>query len=136
MVSYDAATRRAKVKAAIQMIGADENPVERPVVANVPVLFPGAGRSAFTFPLEAGDPVLLVYSQRGLRDFKKTHAMSSPGVESFFSYRDAIAIPGFGPVGAWEPDHEIAISSDGIRIKTTGTVSIEAADVTVNGMSI
>ena len=80
--------------------------------------------------------MLLVYSQRGLRDFKKTHAMSQPGVESFFSYRDAIAIPGFGPVGAWEPEHEIAISSDGIRIKTTGTVSIEAADVTVNGMSI
>ena len=114
VVSYDAATRRA----------------------NVQVLFPCGGQSAFTFPVEAGDAVLLVYSQRGLRDFKKTHAMSQPGVESFFSYRDAFAIPGFGPVGAWEPEHEIAISSGGIRIKTSGTVSIEASEVTVNGRAI
>ncbi len=136
VVSYDAATRRAKVQAALQMVGADGNPVSRPVVANVQVVFPCGGRSAFTFPLEAGDSVLLVYSQRGLRDFKKTHAMSQPGVESFFSYRDAFAIPGFGPVGAWEPEHEIAISSGGIRIKTSGTVSIEASEVTVNGRAI
>ena len=136
VVSYDAATRRAKVQAALQMVSANGNPVPRPVVADVPVVFPSGGGFSLTFPLAVGDPVLLVYSQRGLRDFKRTHAMSQPGVESFFSYRDAIAIPGFAPVGAWEPEHEIAISSDGIRIKTSGTVSIEASEVTVNGSAI
>ncbi len=148
VVSYDAATRRAKVQAALQMVGADGNPVDRPAVANVPVVFPSGGGFSLVFPLEAGDPVLLVYSQRGLRDFKKTHAMSQPGVESFFSYRDAIAIPGFGALStipavpgavslqADDGSTYVSLGPDGVAIKTSGTVSIEAAEVTVNGSAL
>ena len=80
-----------------------------------------------TFPLERGDPVLLLYSQRGLANWKKTLGVAAPDTIGFFSEKDAFAIPGFGTD---EPEHHIAIEADGIHIKTTGKLAIEAQDVT------
>ena len=134
--TYDPERRRARVRPAISLLAADGRTIPRPPIADVPVVFPTGGGFALTFPLEPGDPVLLVYAQRGISDWKRTHQLSPPDVDGFFSAKDAIAIPGFGRVGSWEPDHEITVSSSGIAIKTSGILSIEAHDVRVNGTSI
>ena len=55
--------------------------------------------------------------------------MAAPDIIGFFSEKDAIAIPGFGPTQG-ELEHMIAIESDGVHIKTTGKLAIEAQDVT------
>ena len=125
--SYDAETRRAVVKGALKVVTTKKEEIEREAVHNVPVLFPSGGRSAFTFPLEPGDPVLLLYSQRGLANWKKTLDVAAPDIIGFFSEKDAIAIPGFGTD---EPEHQIAIEPDGVHIRTTGKLAIEAQDVT------
>ncbi len=127
--SYDAETRRAVVKGALKVVTTKKEEIEREAIHNVPVLFPSGGRSAFTFPLEPGDTVLLLYSQRGLANWKKTFGVAAPDTIGFFSEKDAFAIPGFGPTQG-ELEHMIAIESDGVRIRTTGTLAIEAQDVT------
>ena len=127
--SYDATTRRAVVMGALNIVKTDGTEVERAEVRDVPVVFPSGGGFSMTWPLEPGDPVLLVYSQRGLSEWKKTFDVSAPDVDGFFSEKDAIAIPGFG-APAEEIEHLIAVGSDGVRIKTTGTLAIEADDVT------
>ena len=43
--------------------------------------------------------------------------MSAPDVEGLLSQNDAIAIPGFGPVGAHTPDIRIASDDDGLTIQ-------------------
>ena len=126
--SYDAETRRAVVKGALKVVTTNKEEIEREAIHNVPVLFPSGGRSAFTFPLEPGDPVLLVYSQRGLANWKKTLDVTTPDMFGFLSEKDAIAIPGF--VGHHEPENQIAVEAGGVRIKTTGKLAIEAQDVT------
>lgn len=127
--SFDATTRQAVVKGALKMVKTDGKAVTRADIHNVPVVFPSGGRFAFTFPLEEGDPVLLVYSQRGLSSWKKTLDVATPNLDGLFSEKDTIAIPGFGaPVD--ELDHLIAVGSGGVRIKTTGTLAIGADDVT------
>ena len=127
--SYDAETRRAVVKGALKVVTTKEEEIEREAIHNVPVVFPSGGGFAMTFPLEQGDPVLLVYSQRGLANWKKTFGVAAPDVFGFLSEKDAIAIPGFGPTQG-ELEHMIAIESDGVHIRTTGTIAIEAQDVT------
>ena len=125
--SYDAETRRAVVKGALRVVTTKKEEIEREAIYNVPVVFPSGGGFAITFPLEQGDPVLLVYSQRGLTNWKKSLDVATPDMLGFLSEKDAIAIPGFGTD---EPEHHIAIDSGGLRIKTTGTLAIEAQDVT------
>ena len=126
--SYNAETRRAVVKGTLKMVTTKKEEIEREAIHNVPVVFPSGGGFAMTFPLEQGDPVLLVYSQRGLANWKKTFDVAAPDVFGFLSEKDAIAIPGF--VGHHEPENHIAIEADGIHIKTTGKLAIEAQDVT------
>ena len=127
--SYDAETRLAVVKGALNIVTTKEEEIEREAIHNVPVMFPSGGGFAMTFPLEQGDPVLLVYSQRGLANWKKTFGVAAPDVFGFLSEKDAIAIPGFGPTQG-ELEHMIAIESDGVHIRTTGKLAIEAQDVT------
>ena len=111
------------------MVTTDGDEVTRAPVRNVPVVFPSGGGFALTFPLRKGDPVLLVYSQRGLARWKKAPGVSTPDVDGFFSEKDAIAIPGFGD-SSQEPGHLIEVGPEGVRIMTSGTVAIEAQDVT------
>ena len=126
--SYDAETRQAVVKGTLKVVTTKKEDIEREAIHNVPVVFPSGGGFAMTFPLEPGDPVLLVYSQRGLANWKRTLGVATPDMFGFLSEKDAIAIPGF--VGRHEPENQIAVEAGGVRIKTTGKLAIEAQDVT------
>ena len=48
VVSYDATNRRADVRGSLDVVLADGTQVERPVISNVPVLFPGGANFIFT----------------------------------------------------------------------------------------
>ena len=132
ILSYDAETRRADVRGALAVVLNDGTQVDRPVISNVPVLFPASGfmdrMGGFlqSFPLMPGDPVLLVFSMRGLARWKLTNGRLSigdmapiPDVDSMLSERDAIAIPGFGPEAGnlppegW-PSVEITVEDDNL----------------------
>lgn len=99
IVSYDAATQRATVALGISVRvkrpgGAVVH--EAPVtVPNVPIAWPQAGGYSLTFPLAAGDEVMLVFSSRSLDEWKLGAARS--GVEASdprrFAVQDAIAFP-------------------------------------------
>ena len=142
IVSYDAPSRRASVRPALAITTAKGRFIERPVVTDVPVVFPGGGGFLLQFPLSSGDPVLLVYSQRGLNGWKLTHGLAPPDMDSLFGEGDAIAIPGLGPLSItpgsdagvslqdFDAGNVIAVEGNGIRIKSTGTVAIEASDLT------
>lgn len=79
----------------------DDSPsVERPPILNVPVVFPASSTSAITFPLNPGDPVLLIFSERGLDSWKSGNGYpTTPTDYRMFDYQDCFAIPGPFPVG-------------------------------------
>lgn len=71
---------------------------ERPPILNVPLIYPASKTSAFTFPIQAGDTVLLVFSQRGLDSWKSGNGYPTTPVDyRMLDYKDAIAIPGLFP---------------------------------------
>lgn len=124
---------------------------ERPVILNVPLQFPVSKTAGFTFPVEKGDTVLLVFSERGLDSWKEGNGYPvTPTDFRMLDYKDAIAIPGLFPknstvnkpskhVLTHNPKDTVLFANLGateaeFRIKQDGSVEINTSNmpVTVN----
>lgn len=95
--NFEPRTRRATVRGALNIVTTNGAELQRASLVNVPVLWPSGGGYTLAFQLAVGDPVLLVYSMRGLEQWKQSHSEATPDEGVFFDESDAIAIPGFGP---------------------------------------
>lgn len=96
--SYDPATQKANVQPLI-MDGVTLDDGARgaealPVVTDVPVIFPGAGAYRLTFPVAAGDIVLLVFASSSLDRWLVRGGMVDPEDDRRHNVSDAVAIPG------------------------------------------
>lgn len=106
---------------------------EKPIV-QVPVCFPRTKRFRFTFPLERGDGVLLLFSENCIDDWIKSGEAVSPTSFRKFSMTDAIAIPGLFAIGKGSQISsknkmeivfdDIEITSDGKKISMKGDVEV------------
>jgi len=78
---------------------ADGTTIEQPTILNVPLIFPASKKASMTFPIDVGDIVLCVFSQRSTDAFKASTGSDTytPDDKRRFSIRDAIAIPGLFP---------------------------------------
>ncbi|MNQ83848.1 hypothetical protein D3C85_989500 [compost metagenome] len=115
---------------------------ERAVILNVPVQMPSSSTAAVIVPLNVGDPVMLIFSMRGLDTWKRGNGRpTTPSDYRKFDKRDAIAIPGVMPFGnstndpakhVWthNPKDLTIVQNLGsgqeveIRLKTDGSVAI------------
>jgi hypothetical protein len=95
IVSYDPGTNRASVQPNGSFKAQDGRNVRYPIIHNVPLHFPmgQGGTSGITFPINAGDGCLLVFSETQNDDFLSSNKGDSPDVRNH-SLNDAIAIPG------------------------------------------
>lgn len=143
VVHWDGAKRRATIQPAIKILTTKGREIVRPAIANVPVLFPQAAEYTLYFELKPGDPVMLLFSQRGLTEFKKKYALSKPDKDGLMSSRDAVAIAGFGaqtikPVGPVSLQDNagknfVAIEKGIVNIHSGGAVNIRAPNVAITG---
>ena len=119
IVEYDPETKRAVVQPAVDLLLDDGTVTARAPLLDVPVIHPSGGGFVCHFPLAPGDPVMLVFSDRGLTAFKEAYEKSSPDVDRLMSEADAVAIPGFGA-------REVSLASDeGLTIQAEdGSVSV------------
>ena len=126
---FDAASARAVVQPAIDGME-DGLQVPHPPLLDVPVIYPSGGSYMVTFPLIAGDGVLLLFSQRGITDFKdrlrqgEDVANSRPDPNVYFRVQDAVALPGFVA-------GDVNVSSDAIdvRVPDSGALKINGRDI-------
>ena len=89
---------RIDVKPIVNHEYKDSTVVEYPIILSVPVQFPSSSTSALTFPINQGDNVLLVFSQKGLDVFKSGATSAHDPIDMrSFDKRDAIAIPCVNP---------------------------------------
>lgn len=124
---------------------------ERPPILNVPLVFPVSKTAGFTFPVDKGDTVLLVFSERGLDAWKEGNGYpSTPTDFRMLDYKDAIAIPGLFPknssvnnpakhVFTHNPKDTVMFANLGgteaeLRIRQDGSIEINTSNmpVTVN----
>lgn len=98
VVSYDASKQTVDVQPLLQRVYRDDDGTEKsesfPQIPNVPVAFPRAGGYALTFPVAAGDTVLLVFAERALDQWRARDKEVDPGDLRMHDLSDAVAIPG------------------------------------------
>ena len=147
---------------ALEKLDYDGISTEEPVIYGVPVQFPSSSRSALTFPLREGDPVICIFCRSNIESFKATKELgtiTSPDDYRTFSYRDAIAIPCVWPFDKsindqlnrtlpHDPDNlvvahnigqdneiEIRFTDDGIKINAPNSdVSVNAVNASITAL--
>lgn len=127
--TYDFSKQRATVKPLIKKKFLDETILELPILTNVPVVFPRTKQSGITFPLERGDGVLLIFSERSLERWKASGREVEPGDPRKFDLSDGIAIPGlfsFADANLATNNKDLEIHHNGFKIviKEDGKVQL------------
>ncbi|MDE2846012.1 MAG: Gp138 family membrane-puncturing spike protein [Gemmatimonadota bacterium] len=143
---YDPTTRRARVKFALKQVRTDGSEVAKAPIVDVPVVFPSGGGFTLTFPIAQGDPVMVLFSERGIAAFKKTFAEATPTEGQYHQETDAVALPGFGPLSitpadtdasVWQTedgDHSVRLRNDRVEIHSgrTNVLVRSDGDVVIN----
>lgn len=85
---------KVSVQLGIKMRLEDGSEQLYPVLEGVPLFYPGGGGFRITFPVQQGDPVLVLFGQRDLERWKTQGSITSAASNRRFHLSDAIAIPG------------------------------------------
>lgn len=148
---YDPETQKADIKPLIQrrVIGEDGTELveELPVLPQVPVVFPRVAGAFITFPINAGDHVLLLFNERSIDNFiAGDGADTDPDEYRMHDLGDAVAVLGFYPdskalaqadldterltAGFTENGAKIHIGADHVEVTFDGgsTIKLEQKD--------
>jgi hypothetical protein len=145
VLSYDPATQSADVQPLLKRRLKNGQVLSRAAITGVPVVFPAAGGGIITFPIQAGDTVLLIFSQRSIdRWVQSDGGEVDPLDNRMHAISDAIAIPGltsFPNALSGDTDRviikfqgaQIALARDGsVEILAPGGLHV-VGNVTVTG---
>ena len=127
--SYDPATKRARVQPALRLLVAEGDTVtghDKPPILDVPVQQRATGGWMIHQQLDEGDTVLLLFSERGVEQFKAAWGqVVDPARGTFFAERDAFAIP-------WGVEDIAPVSDSGVVIQNAdGTVYVQLDGTTI-----
>ncbi len=152
--SVDTTKWTCSVQPAIKGSVEDENgavqSVNLPLLINVPIVFPGGGGYVMTFPLAAGDEVLVIFASRCIDAWWQSGGSDNEPMEArMHDLSDGFAIPGprsqpkvSGPgsistafqIRNENGDGIVQIDPDGvIRLLSTGEVHIVAPQTVIVG---
>ena len=115
---YDATTRRARVQPAVDLLKTDGTSMPKPILLDVPVLFPTGGGFTMSVPLAAGDPVMLLFAERDIAAFKETLEVGPPLTDDIMEIQHVVCVPGFWPldgvlpIGAPNPPPGLVLQSN------------------------
>jgi hypothetical protein len=122
VLAYDAETRRARVRglAGIRYRDADGSVQfdDPPIIAAVPVLFPGFAGRRITWPVLEGDDGVLVLLDRSHDEYQSTGEPGNPASPRRHNFTDAVFLPFDLSPGASD-EHAggaIVVTGDDIRL--------------------
>ena len=94
---YDWELQKASVKPLIKKQYLDGREASLPLIVNVPVMFMRTDNFSFSYPINEGDLVLILFSERSMELYLKDGGEQLPGDRRKFDLSDGIAIPGLYP---------------------------------------
>lgn len=138
---YDASSKRAMIQPALLISYTDGREARKPPLLDVPVIHPTGGGYILHVPLEVGDPVLILFSERGITKWKESFGESRIDNIGMHNERDAICLPGFGALSGTmirpglslqTEDGSVAVQVESGGITLRGRVSV-TGDLAVDG---
>ena len=146
---YDKATNTCSVQPSVKMTLPNGSNINYPILGNASVIFPSTPRSAISFPIKKGDPVLIIFSQRSLDSWQVSDGdqIVNPQDARVHNLSDAIVIPGLFPnakspvstLTGQEEDlilaHNIGTAEESLTVmKADGNIEFSPVTlVTING---
>jgi len=130
---YDPIKKTAKVRPALKRRFKDSREdQELNVLIDVPIGFYQTNSCIFSIPIQKGDEVLLIFSERSMDNWLKSGGIVTPNESRKFDLSDAVALPLLKPTGtgpAADPDcvylkhgtSEFKVSQDGKFAITNGS---------------
>lgn len=95
VLKADLSEQKVDVQLLQNRLNTDDTSTERPPILSVPLMFQGSKSSQFSFPVSAGDTVLIVFGMRDIDRFKAGSSQAhDPRTNRKYNRQDAIAIPG------------------------------------------
>lgn len=100
IVLYNPVTQTATVQPALKRTLVKDTPSieSRPVIMDVPVIFPRSSAGMIHIPLSVGDPVMLVFAQRSLDDWATAGGEVKVTDVRKHDLTDAVAYAGMYPI--------------------------------------
>ncbi len=135
VVSFDPSTNKANIQPALNKAFLSGE-MAQPILSNVPIMFP----QNITFPINIGDYVLLIFSQRSLDLWLSVGGRVTPNDPRKFDLSDAIAIPGLKPFNSDfsannGTDFKISFAGSEIKILANGNIEIKTSNKVAIGKS-
>jgi len=126
---YDSSKNLATVKPTVKRRLVSGEYVALPEIVNVPVLFLQGGGASITFPIEKGDPVLIIFAQRSLDEWLSGDGTGDvePSTSRKHDISDAIAIPGLLPSLKPAAGFSVQFKGASVTLTPTGRVKITSA---------
>lgn len=135
IVEYDYTTQKASVLPTIKEKFYTGEVLSMPIIVNVPVIFPRSADASITFPLEKGDKVLLIFSEKSLERWLSSGKEVEAGVNRRFDLSDGIAIPGLysfiDPSPCMPNSLCIRYKNGYFRIKGDSTIELESTNASL-----
>ena len=132
IVSFDTSTQIAEIQPLIKRKFIDDDIRDLPLCINCPVMFPRGGGFIITFPVQAGDECLVMFSERALDTWLQSGDTQTPLDTRRHSLSDAIAVLGLYS----QPNKLGSFHSSGIELKNdAGTTYFRLDDsgITIKG---
>jgi hypothetical protein len=139
IVSYDYTKQNAQVQPTINRTWSDGTTIKLPVLNNVPVIFPQSGGASLTFPVNVGDPCLLIFNERSTDQWKASGGIVNPVDPRKFDLSDGVALMGYLPFNSTFPNRSnntdmiLQYAGSSITITSTGAIKINTASTLALG---
>jgi hypothetical protein len=133
---YDPSKPSVEVQPAVKKIYYNGTELSFPVIVSVPIIFPRTKKFHLSFPIEKGDGVLIIFSERSIEEFLQNGVESTPTNSRIFALTDAIAIPGlfgFGKGSKIIDGTKMELIFDNTKIVSDGISFEFTGDVKING---
>lgn len=95
--SYNPATQTADIELQVKRMleGQDDKftTEDLPVLPNVPIIFPRGGGYYAAFPMKAGDPVVIIFSEASLDQYRSKASLTTPGDARRHTLMGGVAYP-------------------------------------------
>lgn len=162
IVSFDSENQLATVQPGIKRVfrtlnddnSVDLNPVDLPLLINVPVIYPRGGGFSITFPVKPGDECLIVFCERAIDTWHRDGGTATPNAKRFHDLSDAVVHVGMSSLQNKIPDYatvdmeirtdngsnaislhdngDMTIFSDGdLLIFTSGDTEVQCTNATI-----
>ena len=132
---FDFENKLVEVQPALKIKLKDKDPMNLPLIQDVPVVYPRSETAGVYFPLKEGDSCLLVCSQRSIDNWLTNGGVVDPANPRKFSLSDATAIVGLYPTSKQLPindadkDNLVLVNEKGsLAINPSGSIVLSGSN--------